>query len=93
MLVFGGYGGYDTVRGDIYFNDLWSYQVASNRWELLTPSDTPPPTRSGHTAVWDAVGNRMLVFGGYGGYDDFFGDLKFNDLCGATMQQATGGSS
>jgi N-acetylneuraminic acid mutarotase len=34
-----------------------------SRWELLNP----PPGRSMHSAVWDPMSDRMLVFGGLGG--------------------------
>jgi len=34
----------------------------AGRWTLLNP----PPARSQHTAIWDAPGDRMLVFGGGG---------------------------
>lgn len=77
MLVFGGSG----PSGSGLLNDLWSYQAASNSWTQLTPSGTPPPARFGHTAVWDAAGNRMLVFGGCCFFENEFDPGSyFNDL-------------
>jgi N-acetylneuraminic acid mutarotase len=70
MLVFGGETGFGSSR-----NDLWSYQAASNSWVQLTPTGALPPARSGHTAVWDAVGNRMLVFGGFDSSSVVLNDL------------------
>lgn len=60
MLVFGGYGP-ETK------NDTWSlaWTGSSWTWSQLSPAGTPPASSEGHTAVWDATGQRMLVFGGY----------------------------
>jgi N-acetylneuraminic acid mutarotase len=60
MLVFGG----DDGAGG-RFNDLWAYQAGTNSWVALSPGGTLPSQRAGHTAVWDAAGGRMLVFGGF----------------------------
>src|SRR5204863_119087 len=37
-------------------------------WTLLAPTGTLPPARWSHTAIYDSVRDRMVVFGGYGGY-------------------------
>jgi hypothetical protein len=59
MVVFGGYDGADT------FNDVWSLSLsASPAWTELTPAGTPPSGRLGHTAIYDPVRDRMVVFGG-----------------------------
>jgi len=60
MLVFGGFDG--TYGGRR--NDLWSYRAATNTWEQLVPNGAPPSPRVGHSTVWDAAQDRMLVFGG-----------------------------
>jgi hypothetical protein len=62
MLVFGGQEG-----PGIYLNDVWSLSLAGTpAWTELTPTGTPPSARSRHTAIYDPVGDRMVVFGGYG---------------------------
>lgn len=63
MLVFGG-----SIAGGIFKNDLWSYNGTA--WTQLSPAGDSPVARVYHTAVWDKVNNRMLVFGGFdgGGY-------------------------
>jgi N-acetylneuraminic acid mutarotase len=87
LLIFGGYLGSTNSLGENveeFFNDLWSYEAISNSWVQLTPTGTPPSVRTGHTAIWDEGGSRMLVFGGYHSYT-FFGDYYedfFNDLWG-----------
>ncbi|MBI5838328.1 MAG: hypothetical protein HZB25_13905 [Candidatus Eisenbacteria bacterium] len=58
MLVFAGNDGTDR-------NDLWALSLSgSPAWTLLAPSGTPPSSRSDHSAVYDPVRDRMLVFGG-----------------------------
>ena len=60
MLVFGGKGG----SGEL--NDVWALSLAgSSAWSALAPAGSPPPARSQHTAIYDPVRDRMLVFGGY----------------------------
>jgi hypothetical protein len=63
MVVFGG--GSDSYPG-YYLNDVWALsQAGTPAWTELTPSGTLPPTRSGHSAIYDPVRKRMVVFGGY----------------------------
>jgi hypothetical protein len=60
MLVFGGEGHNDL-------NDLWelAFLTTSNvqTWRLISPAGTPPAPCSGHSAIYDPVGDRMIVFG------------------------------
>jgi hypothetical protein len=64
MVMFGGHDG-------IWRNDLWVLENANGLggapgWTNLIPDGTPgsPEPRHGHTAVYDEVGDRMIVFGG-----------------------------
>ncbi len=44
---------------------LWELPLSGEpRWNPLEPAGERPPRRSGHTAVLDAEGERMLVFSG-----------------------------
>jgi hypothetical protein len=62
MLIFGGYNG-------SFLNDVWALDLAGSSWSQLTPSGSPPSPRYAHTAIYDAAGDRMIVFGGYDGVD------------------------
>jgi hypothetical protein len=63
MVAFGG-----TFGSDSYLNDVWILSLAgAPAWTQLTPSGTPPSERSGHSAIYDPLRDRMVVFGGYGG--------------------------
>jgi hypothetical protein len=58
MLFFGG------ARSS-YLGDVWALSLTGTpAWTELTPSGTPPSARYGHSAIYDPVRDRMVVFGG-----------------------------
>jgi predicted small integral membrane protein len=60
MVVFGGY------TGSSYVNQVWTLSLAGTpAWTQLTPSGTPPSGRAGHSAIYDPVRDRVMVFAGY----------------------------
>ena len=76
MVVFGGYGGSSP------FNDVWALSLAASpEWTQLTPTGTPPLRRYDHSAIYDLVRDRMVVFGGYGG--GYFNDVWALSLTGS----------
>ena len=59
MVVFGG-------SGSNYLNDLWVLTLSGTPiWERVTPFGGPPLARHGHSAIYDPLRGRMVVFGGY----------------------------
>lgn len=62
MVVFGGHDGDAVLDGSLLSNETWSFS-ASGPWIPFFFSGTPG-FRSGHSAVYDAANQRMLVFGG-----------------------------
>ena len=74
MIVFGGNNCTST-----YYNDVWVLQNAnglggSPAWIQLSPSGPAPAPRALLSAVYDAVGDNMIVFGGWNG-STIYGDL------------------
>jgi galactose oxidase-like protein len=68
------------------YNDVWVLENANGlggtpQWTQLTPSGTPPAVRYGHSGVYDAGSNRLIVFGGVennigsGTFDATFDDV------------------
>ena len=79
MVVFGGLH-YPSV-----FNDSWSLSLGGTpAWTQLTPTGAPPSPRYCHSAIYDPVGDRMIAFGGCGGYPDFYNDVSELSLGGST---------
>jgi N-acetylneuraminic acid mutarotase len=89
MLLFGGFPtGYQ--QND---NQLWSFEPESGRWEQLSSAGAPPP-RYGHSATWDPVRARMLIFGGWTGFPGApnYSDLWAYDPAGGTWATLAKGS-
>jgi hypothetical protein len=59
LIVYGGIG-----IGPSYQNAVAAFQLPGGTWTTLATSGTPPPGRRLQSAVYDPVGNRMIVFGG-----------------------------
>jgi hypothetical protein len=70
MVIFGG-------TDPAYRNDTWALSLTgSPAWTMLTPSGTPPPVREEQSVIYDPRGDRLILFGGTDGIDDF-GDVWF----------------
>jgi hypothetical protein len=74
VLLYGGYApGQDN-------NDVWvlDYAAADRpSWTRLTQADGGPGSRAAHSAVWDALARRLVVYGGTrgeGGAVELLGD-------------------
>jgi len=59
MIVFGGFDGKPTWNGDV-----WELTFSPLAWNKITPAITGPTARDRHTAIYDPINDRMLVFGG-----------------------------
>ena len=61
MLVFGGNDG-----SLVDHSDVWALSLSGTpSWTQIAPTGAPPPARGWHTAIYDPVRDRMVVFGGY----------------------------
>jgi len=61
MIVFGG-----RIPNESSFNDVWALSLAGTQaWAQLAPTGTPPSARYSHSAIYDPVYDRMVVFGGH----------------------------
>ncbi len=62
MLIFGG----SSFPGNTLLNDLWQLDFSTTppTWSMVATTGTPPSPREGHSAVFDPVRRRMVVFGG-----------------------------
>ena len=69
---FGGYGGRHV------FNDTWSFNILTRKWNELQCTGSVPSPRAGHAAV--LVGDVMYVFGGRTIDRTYLGDLTAFNL-------------
>jgi hypothetical protein len=92
MIVFGGSDQY-WVRWGVYgspdvLDDVWALSLSGTpTWSQLAPIGTPPIARCGHSAVYDPVRDRMVVYGGNGypgGFTNRISDVWALSLSGST---------
>ncbi|MEZ4367876.1 MAG: kelch repeat-containing protein [Kofleriaceae bacterium] len=69
LILFGGRTGIANNAADLV-GDTWAYDGA---WAQVA-SALSPPARTGHTATWDDVTRRVVVFGGIAANGAFLGD-------------------
>jgi N-acetylneuraminic acid mutarotase len=61
LVYWGGSG------SSAYLNDGARYHIASNTWTAIPVATVnAPAARYGHATVWDQVGGKLIVWGGYG---------------------------
>jgi hypothetical protein len=90
LTIFGGFTSFETGQ---VANAVWNLTGANGlnsglAWTALFPMGALPAPRAGHTAVYDATGNRMLVFGG----GDGSGTVFFDDTWALSNSSGTGNS-
>src|SRR5262249_35834196 len=67
MVVFGGCTGGQITTNHV-FGDVWALSLRGTpSWSAILASGTPPGPRSGHSAIYDPIRDRMVVFGGCSG--------------------------
>jgi hypothetical protein len=66
VIVFGG-------QASGFFNDVWAFDATQNTWRQLSQDGVGPSRRYGHSAVYDAARDRMVISHGFtnaGRFDD-----------------------
>lgn len=59
------YGGLLNITSALTTNQVSSFNFETRSWtNVATMGTETPGNRSGHLAIWDSVGQRMLVWGG-----------------------------
>lgn len=87
LIVFGGFDGTN------WLSDTWALTVATGAWNEMTFSGSAPSARTGHSAIYDPVRNRVVVFGGNQGMT-LYGQVWALSLTGTpswTLVSTTGG--
>ena len=68
-------------------------QAAAQAWTQLAPTGGPPIARFVHSAVFNTVSNRMIVFGGIDGGSGCYAGQCLNDVWVLTNADGSGGPS
>jgi Galactose oxidase, central domain len=58
-------GGKDD--GDFNRNETWAFDVGEHVWTPLKTSAAKPPTSEDHSAIFDPIGYRVILYGGENG--------------------------
>lgn len=69
MFVFGGHGGVGYSRKA--FNDIHTYDLATEFWTPLQPAGTPPRERGGHVACLLPKSQKIYIYGGWNSVTQF----------------------
>jgi hypothetical protein len=86
MVIYGGaYGPLDDL-----LEEIWALPLSPGAsWVQLTPVNSEPIGRDGHTAIFDPVGDRMVICGGHDGFGTFRRDVWAFDLDSLTWTEIT----
>ena len=85
------YGGCSSGFGPCPQGDLWSFDLATNKWTERTPKPSPPP-REHYGMAFDSARAKLVVFGGNG--NGTLNDTwEFDPRSGVWQQAAIDGSS
>src|SRR6266571_4518123 len=63
------FGGYSSCCGGITLGDTGTYDCNTDTWTAMIPAVAPGPRESSAMA-YDSRSDRVILFGGYGGYND-----------------------
>jgi hypothetical protein len=87
LLLFGGYG---TTS----YDDLWSWSSETSEWTLISVPGARPSARYGHWMFYDAVRDKVYVFGQNGsGYQNWEFDPALNAWRDRTVTSPPAGVS
>lgn len=56
-----------------FFSDVWAFSIAAGTWSQLSPDDAGPNRRYGHSGIYDATRDRLVISHGFtdeGRFDD-----------------------
>ena len=73
------YGGWDSTENGTasFLGDTWALSFPGNQWAQLSPAGTTPAGRDAPaSAIYDPLGDRMVLFGGWSGVA-MLGDTEF----------------
>ncbi len=89
MIIFGGDNGTSPSLNDVWvLSNANGLDSTTSAWTQLFPTGSAPTTRVEQTAVYDAINNRMIIFGG----NPDSGDLILSDVWVLSNANGLGGA-
>jgi len=85
LMMYGGDAG-GSPFGDVWILSNANGSGGTPTWTQLSPTGTPPMSRTGQTATYDSTNNRMTVFGG------IFSGITLTDAWVLTFANGIGGT-
>jgi dynein heavy chain len=70
IYLFGGHGGLGYSR--VAFNDLYSFNLETEKWEKIESVNAAPEGRGGHSVF--ASGDQVFIYGGWNS------EMQFNNI-------------
>ncbi len=74
-------------QGSSFFGDTWAYDIQANAWRQLSGNSDGPLPRYGHSAVYDAKRDRIVLSHGFTSEQGRFDDTWALDLTSATWRE------
>jgi galactose oxidase-like protein/flagellar hook capping protein FlgD len=73
MLTWSGQG-----TGEVFFNDVWSFDLTIHAWSQQGPTGGPPNVRYGVASVFDPVARDLVTFAGFTNLGRFHDVWRFD---------------
>ena len=71
VVVFGGQTAVTPLSPRVLSNQIWALELSGGpTWRNISAGGQPPVARSGHSAIYDEVGDRIIIFAGRAGSVD-----------------------
>ena len=67
-------------QGASFFGDAWAYDIQANLWTQLSANSSGPSPRYGHSAIYDAKRDRIVISHGFTSEQGRFDDTWAFDL-------------
>jgi hypothetical protein len=88
LWLFGGNTSSDGGRYEAR-NDVWSFEPSDNRWTEEDIEGTSPPPRLFHAALYDAMSDELVIFGGADETAFSLSARYFNDIWALSLSELT----
>jgi uncharacterized protein (TIGR03437 family) len=76
-------------QGARFFGDAWAYDIQANVWRQLTGNSDGPLPRYGHSGIYDAKRDRIIISHGFTSEQGRYDDTWALDLASSTWRDVS----